>query len=541
MVECLQSFGDHQLSEQVLQALSEMGFEEPSPIQKEAIPLALDGLDIIGQAQTGTGKTAAFGIPITEKVNPKFLAVQALIVTPTRELAIQVAEEIAKIGKYKHVKTLPIYGGQPIDRQIRALRMGYQVVVGTPGRLLDHLNRGTLRLQHVKVVVLDEADEMLDMGFIDDISSILKEVPAEGRQIMLFSATMPQGIRKLAQTYMKKPRSVSVSQDELTVPQIEQVFYETRESNKIDALCRIIDAEEIEQGIIFCRTKRGVDELAVALEVRGHFAEPLHGDLSQQQRDLVMKHFRDGKLELLVATDVAARGLDINNVTHVINFDIPQDPVSYVHRIGRTGRVGRKGQAITLILPNEYRQIRLIENLVKTRIRRQELPPLGEFSERQAGNLKNQLIKLIQGNRLENYRGIVGELIEKYDSMDVAAAALKFAVEGAGVQERIDHKEQEELNFENTGAAMGMVRFFLNIGRVQQIRTQDISSWIADESGTPGNMIGMINIYDKFTFAEVPIEYASRVLTCLHQATMKGRRVNVELAKARENTSFSHN
>ena len=538
MVERLQSFGDSQLSKQVLQALSEMGFEEPSPIQKEAIPVALEDLDIIGQAQTGTGKTAAFGIPITEKVNPKFQAVQALIVTPTRELAIQVAVVIAKIGQYRHVKPLPIYGGQPIDRQIRALRMGYQVVVGTPGRLLDHLNRGTLRLQHVKIVVLDEADEMLDMGFIEDIESLLNEVPAEGRQVMLFSATMPQGIRKLAQTYMKNPRSVSVSRDELTVPQIEQVFYETMESIKVDALCRIIDMEDIGQGIIFCRTKRGVDELVVALEARGYFADALHGDLSQQQRDRVMKRFRDGKSELLVATDVAARGLDINNVTHVINFDIPQDPVSYVHRIGRTGRVGRKGVAITLIAPKEYRQLRLIENLIKTRIRRQELPSRADISERQAENIKNQLIKLIQSNRLGNYRAIVGELLEEYDSTDVAAAALKFAVEGASAEERIEDQEQEDIHFENTGAAVGMVRFFMNIGRIQQIRPQDIIRWIADESGIPGNIIGIINIYDKFTFAEVPVEYASRVLSCMHQAMIKGRRVSVEPAKARENADF---
>ncbi|MFZ3132340.1 MAG: DEAD/DEAH box helicase [Desulfosporosinus sp.] len=540
MVERLQSFGDNQLSKQVLQALSEMGFEEPSPIQIEAIPVALEDLDIIGQAQTGTGKTAAFGIPITEKVNPKFQAVQALIVTPTRELAIQVAEEIAKIGKYRHVKPLPIYGGQPIDRQIRALRMGYQVVVGTPGRLLDHLNRGTLRLQHVKIVVLDEADEMLDMGFIEDIESLLKEVPAEGRQVMLFSATMPLGIRKLAQTYMKNPRSVSVSRDELTVPQIEQVFYETRESIKVDALCRIIDLEDIGQGIIFCRTKRGVDELVGALEARGYFADALHGDLSQQQRDRVMKRFRDGKSELLVATDVAARGLDIINVTHVLNFDIPQDPVSYVHRIGRTGRIGRKGVAITLISPKEYRQLRLIENLIKTRIRRQELPSLADISERQAENLKNQLLKLIQSNRLGNYRAIVGELLEEYDSTDVAAAALKFAVEGASVEERLEDKEQEGIHFENTGAAEGMVRFFMNIGRVQQIRPQDIIRWIADESGIPGNIIGMINIYDKFTFVEVPTEYASRVLSCMHQAMIKGRRVSIEPAKARVNADFSN-
>ncbi|MCB8817745.1 DEAD/DEAH box helicase [Desulfosporosinus shakirovi] len=536
MVERLQTFGDIQLSKPILQALSEMGFEEPSPIQKEAIPVALDGVDLIGQAQTGTGKTAAFGIPITEKVNSKFQAVQALIVTPTRELAIQVAEEIAKLGKYRHVKPLPIYGGQPIDRQIRALRMGYQVVVGTPGRLLDHLNRGTLRLQHVKMVVLDEADEMLDMGFIEDIESLLREVPAEGRQVLLFSATMPPGIRRLAQTYMNAPRSVTVSRDELTVPLIDQVFYETRESIKVDALGRIIDMEDIGQGIIFCRTKRGVDELVVSLEARGYFADALHGDLSQQQRDRVMKRFRDGKSELLVATDVAARGLDINNVTHVINFDIPQDPVSYVHRIGRTGRVGRKGQAITLISPKEYRQLRLIENLIKTRIRRQELPSMADISERQAENIKNQLIKLMQSNRLGSYRAIVGDLLQEYDSMDVAAAALKYAIEGANVDEIDNSKDPDERLFGKTGATPGMVRFFINIGRVQQIRPQDIIRWIADQSGISGNSIGIINIYDKFTFVEIPDKYASRVQSCMHQTMIKGRKVSVEPAKARENS-----
>lgn len=529
MVERLQSFGEIPLSKQVLQALSEMGFEEPSPIQREAIPFALEGADLIGQAQTGTGKTAAFGIPICEKVNPKFQAVQAIILTPTRELAVQVSEEISKIGKFRHIKPLPIYGGQSIERQIRALRFGSQVVVGTPGRILDHLNRGTLKLQYVKMVVLDEADEMLDMGFIEDIESILKQIPQENRQVMLFSATMPPEIRKLAHHYMNQPKSVAVSRDELTVPLIEQVFYETREKIKVDALCRIIDREEIGQAIIFCRTKRGVDELVAALEARGYFADALHGDLSQQQRDRVMKRFRDGKIELLVATDVAARGLDIDNVTHVINFDIPQDPESYVHRIGRTGRAGRKGQAITLISPREYRQLRLIERLIKTRIRRQELPALVDVSERQAENLKNQLIKLLQKDHLGAYRSIVSSLLEEYDSMDVAAAALKFAVEGADDREDDD----EDYSFGNTGAAPGMVRLFMNIGRNQQIRPQDIVRWIADESGIPGNIIGMINIYDKFTFVEVPEEYANRVLSCMHQNIIKGRKVNVEPAKAR--------
>ncbi|NMA70135.1 MAG: DEAD/DEAH box helicase [Desulfitobacterium sp.] len=528
--ERLKSFGELDLSRQILQALSEMGFEEPSPIQKAAIPLALEGVDLIGQAQTGTGKTAAFGIPICEKANPRFQAVQALILTPTRELAVQVSEEINKIGRYRQVRPLPIYGGQSIERQIRALRHGRsQVVVGTPGRVLDHLNRGTLKLQHVKMVVLDEADEMLDMGFVDDIESILKQVPTEGRQMMLFSATMPPEIRKLAQRYMNDPKSVAVSRDELTVPLIEQVFYETRERIKVDALCRIIDMEEIGQAIIFCRTKRGVDELVGALEARGYFADGLHGDLSQQQRDRVMRRFREGKVELLVATDVAARGLDIDNVTHVINFDIPQDPESYVHRIGRTGRAGRKGQAITLISPREYRQLRSIERLIKSRIVRKDLPTISDVSERQAENLKNQIVKILQKSHLGNYRSIVGPLLEEYDSIDVAAAALKFAVEG--VDEQPD--EDDEFSFGNTGAAPGMVRLFMNIGRVQQVKPQDIVRWIADESGIPGNIIGMINIYDRFTFVEVPEEHANRVLSCMHQNFIKGRKVNVEPAKAR--------
>jgi len=530
MAERLQSFGEIQLSKQVLQALSDMGFEEPSPIQREALPLALEGKDVIGQAQTGTGKTAAFGIPIVEKANPKFQAVQALVITPTRELAVQVAEELARIGKYRHLKLLPIYGGQSIERQIRALRFGSQVVVGTPGRILDHLNRGTLRLQYVKTVVLDEADEMLDMGFIDDVRAILQQIPAEERQTMLFSATMPLEIRRLSQAYMKSPVTITVSRDELTVPLIDQVYYETREKLKVDALCRIIDTEEIGQAIIFCRTKRGADELVAALEARGYLADALHGDLSQQQRDRVMKRFRDGKTELLVATDVAARGLDIENVTHVINFDIPQDPESYVHRIGRTGRAGRKGQAITLISPREYRQLRSIEQLIKARIVRRELPTLTDISERQAEKIKNQLIKLIKGNHLGIYRSIVSDLLDDYDSVDVAAAALKYALEGTAEE---GEEDDPEVAFGNTGATPGMVRLFMNIGRLQQIRPQEIVRWIADESGIPGNIIGMINIYDKFTFVEVPEEYANRVLNCMHRNMIKGRRVNVEPAKAR--------
>ncbi len=524
-------FGELELSRQVFQAVSDMGFEEPSPIQAQVIPVILEGTDVLGQAQTGTGKTAAFGIPIVELINPRFNQVQAIILAPTRELAIQVSEEMAKIGRHKHIKTVPIYGGQPIDRQIRALRFGAHVAIGTPGRVLDHLNRGTLKLQHIKFVVLDEADEMLDMGFIEDIESILSKTP-EDRQTLLFSATMPYEIRKLAGKFMKNPVTISVSRDELTVPQIDQVFYEARDKSKVDALARVIDMEDIRQAIIFCRTKRGVDELVAALESRGYFANGLHGDLSQTQRDRVMKRFREGKAELLVATDVAARGLDIENVTHVINYDIPQDPESYVHRIGRTGRAGKKGQAVTLVTPREYRQLRLIENLVKTRIRRQELPTQADLAERQLEALRGHLVKIMGEGHLTSYRNLVTELMEEYDSVEVAAAALKYAVEGLDAREP-EIEAEEEINFGNTGARQGMVRLFINIGRSNQIKPQDIVRAIAEEANIPGNIIGMINIYDKFTFVEVPEDVAARVMYTMHHNLIKGKKVSVEPAKAR--------
>ena len=344
-------FGSLALSHKVMAAIQAMGFEEPSPIQAKTIPPIMEGLDVIGQAQTGTGKTAAFGIPIIEKVQDS-RHVQALIMTPTRELALQVSEEIAKIGQFKKIKTLPVYGGQSIDRQIRALRFGVQVVIGTPGRLLDHIRRKTINLDMVKMLILDEADEMLDMGFIDDIMTIMENIPKEGRQTLLFSATMPQQIRTLADRYMNKPAFVTVSKEQLTVPQIDQFYYETRE--KLEGLSIILDAGDMERTIVFCRTKKGADELTASLGARGYMAEALHGDLSQVQRDRVMKKFRTGKIDVLVATDVAARGIDIDDITHVINYDIPQDHESYVHRIGRTGRAGRKGIAISLVEAHDY-------------------------------------------------------------------------------------------------------------------------------------------------------------------------------------------
>lgn len=520
-------FGNLQLSKKVCAALADMGFEEPSPVQAQTIPLVLEGNDVIGQAQTGTGKTAAFGIPVIERINDS-RHVQALVLTPTRELAIQVSEEIAKIGKFRRIKALPIYGGQSIDRQIRALKFGVQVVIGTPGRLLDHIRRNTIKLNAVQMLVLDEADEMLDMGFVDDIEAILQNIPSENRQTLLFSATMPKPIAALAEKYMNNPTKVTVSREQLTVPLIDQVYYETRD--KLDGLCRILDLENADKLIIFCRTKRGVDDLVASLQGRGFMADGLHGDLSQAQRDKVMKKFRDGKLEILIATDVAARGLDIDHVTHVINYDIPQDHESYVHRIGRTGRAGKKGIAITFIGPREYRQLKIIENLAKTKIIRKQLPSPADVLERQRDLLVGRLTKTIDQGRFSDYHRIVSDIAADYDPLDIAAAALKLFQEG--YKEKAD-AEDSTPSFANTGGQPGMVRLFINAGKAQKLRPEDFVRTIAGEADIQGSIIGLINIYEKFTFVEVPEDVAERVIAVMHKNTIKGYKVNVEPAKGR--------
>ncbi|MEW8978349.1 MAG: DEAD/DEAH box helicase [Symbiobacterium sp.] len=526
MAETKLTFRDLELSDKVLKALDDMGFEEPSPIQEQAIPSLLQGKDVIGQAQTGTGKTAAFGVPIVERIDPRLRAVQALVLTPTRELAIQVAEEITKIGKYARVKTIAIYGGQSIERQIRSLRFGVDVVIGTPGRILDHLGRGTLDLSQVRIVVLDEADEMLDMGFIEDIEKILQSTPTE-RQTLLFSATMPPEIRQLAMRYMRDPITISVTPQQLTVPQIDQYFYEVRPSFKTEALTRILDIENVERGICFCRTKKGVDELVEALQARGYQAEGIHGDMNQAQRNRVMSRFREGNIELLVATDVAARGLDIPDVTHVFNYDIPQDPESYVHRIGRTGRAGRTGTAITLVTPREFPQLRLIERVIKTRLQRRPVPSLSDVAEKQREQLRERLIKVVEENQLGPYKEMAEELLSEYDPTDLVAAALKL------VSGESKPAQPPQVDFGDTGAEAGMVRFFLNVGRAQMIQPADIVRTIATEANIPGSIIGLINIYDRFTFVEVPKEVAPQVMQAMQGATIRGYQVNIEPAKPR--------
>lgn len=419
------TFKEFGLSPEVMKAVSKMGFEEATPIQAATIPLSLQNRDVIGQAQTGTGKTAAFGIPLVEKIDMNHDAVQAIIVAPTRELAIQVSEELYKIGSTKRVRVLPIYGGQDIERQIRALKKHPHIIVGTPGRIIDHIQRRTLRLQNVHTVVLDEADEMLNMGFVEDIEAILSHVPTE-RQTLLFSATMPEPIRRIAERFMNNPELVRVKAKEMTVPNIQQYYIEIQEKKKFDTLTRLLDIQSPELAIVFGRTKRRVDELAEALNLRGYTAEGIHGDLSQAKRLSVLRKFKEGSIDILVATDVAARGLDISGVTHVYNFDIPQDPESYVHRIGRTGRAGKTGMAITFVTPREIGQLHHIEKTTKRKMERMKPPTLDEALEGQQRAAIEKLLATIEHNNLSFYKRAAEELLEEHDSVSLVAACIKM-------------------------------------------------------------------------------------------------------------------
>jgi ATP-dependent RNA helicase DeaD len=424
-MKTLTKFEELGLSQATLKAVLQMGFEEATPIQSETIPLGLKGIDLIGQAQTGTGKTAAFGIPLVEKVDIKLDAIQGIIIAPTRELAIQVSEELYKLGSGKRVRVLPIYGGQDISRQIRSLKKAPHIIVGTPGRVLDHINRKTMRLDTVNTVILDEADEMLNMGFIEDIESILASTPAE-RQTLLFSATMPGPIQRMAEKFMKDPQIVRVKTKEMTVPLIEQYYTEVQEKNKFDVLTRLLDIQSPELAIVFGRTKRRVDELAEALTLRGYTAEGIHGDLTQAKRMSVLRKFKEGTVDVLVATDVAARGLDISGVTHVYNFDIPQDPESYVHRIGRTGRAGKTGVAMTFITPREKSYLSVVEKTTKRKMERMQAPTLDEALEGQQRAVVDKIVQTIESNNLHYYKAAAQELLDGNDAQTVVAAVLKM-------------------------------------------------------------------------------------------------------------------
>lgn len=413
------------MSGDIVRALAEMGFEEPTPIQEQAIPVLAEGRDLVGQAQTGTGKTAAFGIPLIEKVRSSAAPVQGVVLTPTRELAIQVAEELNKIGQYTDVHTLPVYGGQDIQRQIKALKRRPQIVVATPGRLMDHMERRTIRLDGVRAIVLDEADEMLNMGFIEDIERILAATAAE-RQTVLFSATMPQPIQQLARRFQRDPAVISIRGREVTVPLVDQRYVELHDREKFDVLCRMLDMQPTGLAIVFGRTKRRVDELAEGLKKRGYSADGIHGDLTQGKRDMVLRQFREGVTDILVATDVAARGLDVSGVTHIYNFDIPQDAENYVHRIGRTGRAGQAGLAVTFVISRELNHLRYIEQTTKRKIIRMAVPTVTEALEGQQRLAVEKLLGQVREGDLDIYRGRAEELLAELDSVSLLAAALKM-------------------------------------------------------------------------------------------------------------------
>lgn len=419
------SFEKFGLSSLIIKALNNMGFEETTPIQERTIPLILERKDVIGQAHTGTGKTAAFGIPMIENFDLDAGQIQGIVLAPTRELAMQVAEELNRIGQFKRIQTLPIYGGQDINRQIRALKKKPHIIVGTPGRLLDHIRRKTLRLDRIKVAILDEADEMLNMGFIEDIESILEQMP-EDRQTLLFSATIPVAIQNLAKRFMKNPEIVKIQSKQVTVPNIEQNYIEVKEKQKFDVLCRLLDIQSPGLAIVFGRTKRRVDELYEALNKRGYSSEGIHGDMTQARRDQVMRRFRDGSIEVMVATDVAARGLDIDGVTHIYNFDIPQDSEGYVHRIGRTGRAGKTGIAITFVTPREIPHLKLIEKMTKGEIKRQPVPSMNDAFEGQQRLAVEKLLNTVEEGRINNYKGLAEGLLEETDSVTLLSAALKL-------------------------------------------------------------------------------------------------------------------
>ena len=523
-------FEEMGLSEEIQKAVRYMGFEEASPIQAKAIPAMISGIDLIGQAQTGTGKTAAFGIPLLEKVDPKLKKLQAIVLCPTRELAIQVADEIRNLSRYMHgIKVLPIYGGQDIVKQIRSLKSGTQIVIGTPGRVMDHMRRKTMKLDFVHTVVLDEADEMLNMGFREDIEFVLSGVPEE-RQTVLFSATMPKPIMEITKKFQNNAKVIKVTKKELTVPNIEQYYYDVKPKKKEEVLSRLLDIYSPRLSVVFCNTKKQVDLLVNALLGRGYFAAGLHGDMKQEQRDRVMQGFRTGKTEILVATDVAARGIDVDEVEAVFNYDLPQDDEYYVHRIGRTGRAGREGRAFSFVSGKEVYKLKEIQRYCKTKIYAQKVPSLNDVANTKMENILDDVERVIEQEDLDMMINAIEERVNnsEFTAMDMAAAFLKIC---CGMTEDNKNTEENDWEFGDTGAGEdGMVRLFINIGKKQRVRPGDILGAIAGESGMDGKLIGTIDMYDKYTFVEGPREYAREVLNAMKNVKIKGKTVAVEPA-----------
>ena len=540
-------FEEMELSSDIQKGISAMGFEEMSPIQVQSIPVILAGKDIIGQAQTGTGKTAAFGIPILEKVDPKNKALQALVLCPTRELSIQVSEEINKLGKFKRgIKVLPVYGGQPISRQIKALKNGVQIVIGTPGRVIDHINRRNIKLDDVKFMVLDEADEMFDMGFRDDMELVISQLGGD-RQTIFFSATMPKDIIRFASKYQKNPEIIKVVHKELTVPNVEQYYFELKAHMKTEILSRLIDLHDPNLTVVFCNTKRKVDELVGELQGRGYSADGLHGDLKQNQRDAVMNKFRKGSIDILVATDVAARGIDVDEIDLVVNYDMPQDEEYYVHRIGRTARAGREGMAFSFVSGRDSQKLNSIQRFTKTKIKRKDIPTLKDLQDINTSNIINKIREELKLNKLGNQEKTIELLTEEgFTTFQIAAALLKLYTGEAcvGAHEELDRvdrnkeaKRPESKRSESSKSSLPkasrgkQARIYIGIGSTKKISPRHILAAILEESSIDKNYVGEIDIFDRFSFVEIPSDYADEVVESLNGKKIKGSKVTVEIAK----------
>jgi ATP-dependent RNA helicase DeaD len=522
------TFAELGLHETTLKAITDLGFETPTPIQALAIPVLLTGCDLIGLAQTGTGKTAAFGLPLIEKMDVSELKTQALILAPTRELAVQVAKGIHDFAKNSGLRVVPVYGGQPIDRQFRALKSGAHIVIGTPGRVLDHLRRGSLHLEAVKFCVLDEADEMMAMGFKEDMEAILAELP-ETRQLAFFSATMAPRVLAITSKFLRNPQRIEIVAKQRTLETTNQTYYEVAPGKKQEALARVLDMETPGSTIVFCRTRLETAELSESLQLRGYSAEPIHGDMSQQERERVLRRFRDGLADLLIATDVAARGLDIDNVTHVINYDVPYDVEQYIHRIGRTGRAGRKGDAITLVYSKERRQLANIERMIGSRIEPARIPTVADIATRRREAFVESLREALAAREFEAMLPSVGELAEEFDAMEVAAAAMHMLWKERHQSEVPENEEAQFADFEQPET--GMVRIFVGMGRNDGLRPGDLVGAITNESGLAGAQIGVIEILDRSAFVEVPASEGARIVETLSNTKIRNRKVKIQLAQ----------
>ena len=524
------TFKELNLKDSILRAIDDLGYVNPSQIQAESIPLALQGFDIIGQAQTGTGKTAAFGCSILNNIK-KGDYISSIILTPTRELAIQIYEELNKLSKYEKVNILPIYGGDSIAKQIKELKKGVDIVVGTPGRIMDLIRRKVLPLSNIQCFVLDEADEMLNMGFIEDIETIAKEIPTD-RQTLLFSATMPEPIKKLAQNYMKKDyKIVNIKKVAMTATNVKQVYFEVDPKNKFEALCRVLDYDTPNAAIIFCKTKRGVDELVEKLQDKNFVVEGMHGDMTQIHRTKTLKRFKEGVLSYLVATDVAARGIDVDGITHVFNYDLTQDVESYVHRIGRTGRANKQGTAYSFITPKEFSMLRQIKKVTKGNLEKMPVPTVNDIIKKKQIAKEQEIEEVLHQNDYFDYTKIAIELCENYNPVEVVSALMKMQLD----KEMSFKYTKNELDTPKYSQRKGIidgssVRLFLSIGKRDKLTAKSLVKFITEKANIRGNKVTKIDILENFSFVTVNKDVSSIVLNKCSGHKLNRRRVNIEVA-----------